>query len=932
MTSPIPNILHIPYGEDHPYEQSPYERFPRDPLANEPVTLGVQTKPAKTMEEIWAYWKNRRTNKEAVSFGSRIRTEQGTDIWSIPIQSFAEGDRIEYWIHGKSGSQEFRTNSFFFSIPYKVFVEKVIILEKKDNRFCALLSTDRLDIFLRLDVVLTRGDTVLFHLRQVKTSVKINTKTISSGEIDLGFSAVKITLNSSPFHICIHQEKHGVKLESEIPLSFLLDPDTQGFLSCSLGFSSPADEAFYGFGQRFNALDQRGNCLDSRVYDQPKNQGRRTYFPVPFFLSSQGYGVWVRTNRNVKFDLAATKNNCWKVECEIDRFNPEIDFYFFLGKEPLNNLDAFTRLSGRPEMPPPGWAFGLWLSSNNWDQQKDIEAQVALAERYSIPITVMVIEAWSDEETFYIWNDAGYKHIHPSKPYRLSNFVFPSTGRWPDPKAMVDILHQAGIRLVLWQIPVIRKMDSEKEEIQSQNKADEVYAIKKGYCIKLSNGEPYRVQPPWFRGSLLIDFTNPQATKWWINKRAYLLREMGVDGFKTDGGEHLWMRETKFFDGSWGNERINTFPLLYQDAYYRFLRKIRGNDMVLFSRSGYTGAQSCPSHWMGDENSTWEAFRASFCAMLNLGISGVPFVGWDMAGFGGELPSAELYLRAVAASVFCPIMQLHAEHNEPKIPCMDRTPWNIQERKGDPDIIRIFTQFANLRMNLIPYILSEAWSARQTGIPIMRALPLEYPHNLNNKHYPLEYFFGKALLVAPVVEPGMEVWGVSLPSGEWRDLWSGNVLSGSQLIRVPVPKDRIPVYQRKGTILPLNLGNDLELCSPVGNDTEHYQNLFLLVFADSDCEVEIHTKNWRQARKVKCSYHTKQGWIQVDLPTIEDALHILFTEVQALEIHCDGIPFTQTKKEKPLLPGEWSMDPEKRITQIYLPAINAPRKVMIRKE
>jgi alpha-glucosidase (family GH31 glycosyl hydrolase) len=931
MTSPIPNILHIPYGEDHPYEQSPYERFPRDPLANEPVTLGVQTKPARTIEEIWARWKNYTTAREDVSFGSRIRTEQEMDIWSIPIQSFTEGDRIEYRIYGKSGSQEFRTNSFFFSIPFKVVVEKVIILERKDDRFCALLSTDRLDIFLRLDVALTRGDTVVFRLRQVKTSLKINPKTISSGEIDLGFSAVKITLNSSPFRICIHQEKHGVKLESEIPLSFLVDPETQGILSCSIGFLSPPDEAFYGFGQRFNALNQRGNCLDSRVYDQPKNQGKRTYFPVPFFLSSQGYGMWVRTNRSLKFDLAATKNNCWQLECEIDRFNPEIDFYFFLGKEPVNILDAFTSFSGRPEMPPPGWAFGLWLSSNNWDSQEDIVTQVALAKRNHIPATVMVIEAWSDESTFYIWNDAGYKRIHPSKPYHLSDFVFPSTGRWPDPKAMVDIIHQAGMRLVLWQIPVIRKLDSEKEDSQSQNKADEAYAIKKDYCLKLKNGEPYRVQPPWFRGSLLIDFTNPQATKWWFNKRAYLLREMGVDGFKTDGGEHLWTREVKFFDGSWGNERINTFTLLYQAAYYRFLKKIRRSDMVLFSRSGSTGAQTYPSHWMGDENSTWEAFRASFYAMLNLGISGVPFVGWDMAGFGGELPSAELYLRAVAASVFCPIMQLHAEHSEPKIPCVDRTPWNMQERTGDPEIVKVFRQFVDLRMNLIPYILSEAWSSQQTGLPMMRALPLEYPNKMSYRSYPLEYFFGKALLVAPVVEPGMQVLEVSLPPGEWRDLWTGDVFCGPRLIRAPVPKDRIPVYQRKGTILSLNLGEDMELCSPVGIDTEHYENLSLLVFADSDCEVEIHGSNWRKVWKVKCSYHTKQGWIQVDLPPMEDALHILFAEVQTLEIHCDGIPLLQTKKEKPLLPGEWSMDQEKRTTQIGLPAYYKPRKVMIRK-
>ena len=119
---------------------------------------------------------------------------------------------------------------------------------------------------------------------------------------------------------------------------------------------------------------------------------------------------------------------------------------------------------------------------------------------------------------------------------------------------------------------------------------------------------------------------------------------MGVDGFKTDGGEHIWSDTVQFSDGSSGKERCNSFATLYLSAYDRFLASLRGKDRFLFSRVGYTGAQKFPGHWAGDEDSNWDAFRSNLRAMLSMSLCGEPFVGWDMAGFGGEPPTAELYL------------------------------------------------------------------------------------------------------------------------------------------------------------------------------------------------------------------------------------------------------------------------------------------------
>src|SRR6185369_138916 len=152
-------------------------------------------------------------------------------------------------------------------------------------------------------------------------------------------------------------------------------------------------------------------------------------------------------------------------------------------------------------------------------------------------------------------------------------------------------------------------------------------------------------------------------------------------------------------------------------------------------------AQRSPAHWAGDENSTWEAFRHSILAGLSAGISGIPFWGWDIGGFSGEIPSAELYMQATAMAAFCPIMQYHAEFNEHRMPRRDRTPWNMQERTGNPNVIQTYRFYANVRMSLMPYLIAEAQHSAETGEPMMRALPLAYPDDSACREYPYQYLF-----------------------------------------------------------------------------------------------------------------------------------------------------------------------------------------------
>ena len=585
-------------------------------------------------------------------------------------------------------------------------------------------------------------------------------------------------------------------------------------------FDSPADEAFYGFGERFNALDQRGRRVATRVYEQYKNQGERTYLPAPLMISSRGYGLLVQSSRLTEFDLACTVAGQWSLDAETGAQN-EIALDLLLGDRSrlLEIVARMTSLTGRAVLPPQ-WAFGLWMSSNEWNTQARVEEIVRANEEHKIPTSVIVLEAWSDDLTFYIWNGARYEPKTGAERFHYADFDFASDGMWPDPQGMLAELHKKGLHLLLWQIPALPA--NTDNHLQLAN--DTEYALENDFCIRKTDGSPYRIIPFWFHDGLMPDFTHPQAAEWWMEKRAYLLEEMGIDGFKTDGGEHIWGRDLVCADGRMSDEIWNEYPNLYVGTYFEYSRRYKP-DAITFSRAGYTGAQAFPCHWAGDENSTWEAMRHSILAGLNAGISGIPFWGWDIAGFSGEIPTAELYLRAAAMAAFCPIMQYHSEYNYHRLPCNDRTPWNIAERTESPEVLTIFRYFANLRMNMLPYIIHAARQSASEGLPMMRALCLAYPQAEKTAAYPYQYLFGDSLLVAPVVEPGQASVEAFLPPGSWHSLWDGQIYAGGAVYSLPAALEHIPVFARAGSLLPLNLDGSYELGSAVGNQCDAYEQL-----------------------------------------------------------------------------------------------------------
>ncbi|WP_439592160.1 glycoside hydrolase family 31 protein [Microbacterium sp.] len=691
-------IRHRPFGSGHPYSVDTDQRAPIDPVAGEPLTLGARTTADVTAVDL-----------ELVSTapdGSERRE-------SMPLASVTRRSRGETVDGGHLASAQAR-------------------LARSSGGWATTLVAPPAGTRLRYRFV---------------------SRTTASAEGSTRW------FETTSHAWRADAEGVGVVGEDRIApgtVSVLTDGTAVARVRFALDLAE--GEHVVGFGERYDRLDQRGTSLDSVVFEQYKSQGaeRKTYLPMPFahVVGGDGWGFHIRTSRRVWFDIGESDPARLWIEAEVqasDDGSAVIDVDFFRGS-PTDVLRAFLDDVGTAQELPP-WVFRLWASGNEWNTQAEVLRQAELHDAHGIPVGSIVIEAWSDESTFTAFRDAQYAPTPDGAPHRLSDFTFPPDGAWPDPKGMVDDLHERDIRVHLWQIPLLKA----RPHPTGQAKADAAAAVREGVLIREPDARgglrPYRNRGWWFPLSLMPDLTDERAARWWTEKRRYLVDEVGIDGFKTDGGEHAWGRELVYLDGRRGDEKNATSPVAYAQAYGDLLRS-SGKAPVTFSRAGFTGSQTHGAFWAGDENSTWDAFRWSLYAGLNAAASGIVYWGWDIAGFSGDLPSAELYLRAMAASAFVPIMQYHSEFNHHRSPSRDRTPWNMAEQTGDDRIIPATRRIVRLRERLVPYLAREARHTIATGSPLMRPVWFDHPALESAWTDPLQWFLGRDLFVSPVVKDG----------------------------------------------------------------------------------------------------------------------------------------------------------------------------------
>ena len=730
-----------------PFEEAGFSRTPELPVTGEAVSVICRVDGSDLTPSLHLH-----TGNEVITLSGKAlpgrRHQFDLGVFAIP-------QKVQY----RFFTDDEATDWFSFDV-----------LTKEDHSTFSAMYRDGQKVCLRYgeDIVVsfTGGETLEVVTEQGKpTGVPSAFESISLPEgflLEVSVSEKIWKLKRFSHIIC---EGNGLTLYRRADLS-IAKIQTHMFMDC---------DYILGTGERFDAVNQKNRFSNGRVVEKFTHQGEQAYLPMPFFFTEKGLG-WYRVS---DIPAAMQFGNQLTFTQETEGICLAKDILFF--GAPNTVLSKFIQHTGRPVLPPE-WAFGVWISANGWNSDAEVEAQLSALKRFGYPASVIVLEAWSDERTFYQWND---------------------TDHWKDPAAMVAKLRDNGLHLVLWQIPVIKhEWDGTPGEALT---SDIQEAVEKGYVIKSADGSPYRITENWFHNSMLPDFTNPEAKRWWFEKRKYLL-DMGVEGFKTDGGEFLFEKGAKLYDGSTGLAAHNLYPGQYIGAYHNFLLE-NGVNGVLFSRAGYVGAQTQPIHWAGDQLSEWSELNGQLRAGITAGLSGILFWGFDIGGFAGALPSAELYLRATAMACFSPIMQWHTEPRNGQFYgtyqqdyINDRSPWNLSEKLGDDQILTISCEFARLRQHLRPCLWEEAQHCVQANRPMMAHLCLDYPKDKRAFSIDDQYMLGRRYLVAPIVNEGALGRRVYLPRGTWRYFFTGELFEGERELYVDCPLDLIPVFERMGAL------------------------------------------------------------------------------------------------------------------------------------
>jgi alpha-glucosidase (family GH31 glycosyl hydrolase) len=610
--------------------------------------------------------------------------------------------------------------------------------------------------------------------------------------------------------------------------------------------------------------------------------------------------------------------------------NSTLTYEFYTGTQ-SDILNDYTSVTGRPQLPPK-WAFGLWMSANEWNTQAKVNTELAKVTSSSIPHTVMVLEQWSDEATFYLWKGATYTPTNGGTPLNYSDLTFPTGSPWTDPKSMVDAAHAQGIHMVLWQVPVLKEnFSTNPSSAPQQHLNDKAYAAAHGYLVGDGTGSAYRIpSSQWFGDSTMPDFTNAASTSWWMGKRAYLFNDVGIDGMKTDGSEMIFGRNATFSDGRKGDEMHNAYPNAYTKAYSDFVQTETGNNGVLFSRAGTSGAQSNSIFWAGDQSSTFTSFQDSVRAGQSAGESGVPFWTWDMAGFTGNFPSSELYLRSAAQETFSPMMQYHSEKADPS-PSEERTPWNVQVRTGDTTVMPIFTKFANVRMNLIPYLYTSADESASTGVPMMRAMSLAVPGDTAAAGYDQQYMLGSQLLVAPLTTQGQTTKSVYLPAGEWYDFWNGGRAIGGAVKSYSADTSTIPVYAKSGAVIPLNLNADYEVGGTIGNDVNNYANLAFRIYPSISSSYSYFEDSANAHRTIGVTSDRAAGTVTVNFPPLTTKSTLQVSNTKPSGVTAGGTALTQQATLAGLKSATtgWYWDQVQQLTHVKVGSSTAPRSIVL---
>lgn len=520
-----------------------------------------------------------------------------------------------------------------------------------------------------------------------------------------------------------------------------------------------AGELVYGLGERFTAFVKNGQSVD--IWNEDGGTSTyQSYKNIPFYLTNKGYGVFVNHPGKVSFEAGTEQVS--KVEFSVK--GESLDYFFINGPSMKEVLMHYTDLTGKPALLPQ-WTFGLWLSTSfttNYDEETVMSFIDGMAER-NIPLQVFHFDCF--------W----------MKEFHWSDFIWDSRV-FPDPEGMLGRIHDKGLKICVWINPYIGQESYLFKE-----------GMEKGYFVKRTNGDIWQWDM-WQPGMALVDFTNPDAYKWYQQKLEVLL-DMGVDCFKTDFGERIPAENVQYADGSEPEGMHNFYTYLYNKCVFGLLKRKKGEGQaVLFARSATAGGQKFPVHWGGDCWSTYEAMAESLRGGLSLTMSGFGYWSHDIGGFENT-STADVYKRWAAFGLLSSHSRLHGSTSY-------RVPWAYDDEAVE--VVRFFTK---LKIELLPYLYSMAVYTSETGIPVMRSMILEYQEDKACNYLDQQYMLGDSLLVAPIFndEGRAEYY---LPEGTWTNYLTGEEVQGGCFRKEQHGYMSIPLMVRENTILPTSTKTD----------------------------------------------------------------------------------------------------------------------------
>ncbi|KAG5732816.1 Alpha-xylosidase [Termitomyces sp. T112] len=504
-------------------------------------------------------------------------------------------------------------------------------------------------------------------------------------------------------------------------------------------------ELIYGFGQTVKIWNQDGGTSSDQAYKC-----------IPFYITNRNYGVFINHPGEVEVEVGSEKVS----RVGVSVASSSLEYFLIYGESPLEILERYTRMTGRPAL-LPSWTYGLWLSTSFLTSYSSdtVSGFLQGMQERNCPVRVFHLDCF--------W----------MKQYEWCSFTF-DPDNFPNPKRyLAEIKEKYGVKICAWINPYISQLSPIFQE-----------GVKGGFFIKRTDGTPWQWDL-WQPGLAVVDVTNPAARKWYINKLSALL-DLGIDAFKTDFGERIPHANVVFHDGSDPMRMHNTYAVTYNEMVFDLLQKRFGEgEAVLFARSSATGGQRFPVHWGGDCESTWEAMAEALRGAISLTLSGFGYASHDIGGFEGH-PPPEIYQRWVAFGLFSSHSRLHGSSSY-------RVPWNYGE-----DAAKSMSRFVEAKHRLMPYLYDLSITANAKGHPLQRAMFLEFLDDRTTHYLDRQYMFGPSLLVAPVfVSQGEEV-EYYIPAGRWTSLFhTERTVQGPVWVKEIVSLDELPVWVRPETVL-----------------------------------------------------------------------------------------------------------------------------------